>query len=476
MLPLPAYASSTLKRRWRISYLHLISATVILGLSAYTLLLFYSRTPTYLQKEVQHLRNIPNDFSQLSSRKGGVIDEDVLKETMAVVNNLRVEFNRQEREKEAGQGWTHWFLSPFSITRDALVVSSTHAYPSCPTRLDERYTSALYSKRTFIAINLLQNEELMPTLTRELVALIRVLGPDRVFVSIYENASMDLTVMHLRLLCKVLDALGTPYKVIAKGLMEPQQKEHGHRISRLSSVRNAAMEPLQDLDPLEFDNVLWLNDIFHCHTDVLELLLQKQKQGAVQACGLDFGPKGLIYDRWVLRNMRGRPFYNYSDIVDFFSSDITYKTRPMVLPLAEDSEDKSALERGNPFQVFSCWNGVTALSASVFAPPLSLRFRTALNDRNSTDGVTDKASECYLSSVDLWKAGMGKIMVVPRVRQVFLAYSLDVYESDRVSAAYGERLQTTPQIKWQTTPPDTVYMNNFAVWYLPETPEPWDEA
>ncbi|CAE6481042.1 unnamed protein product [Rhizoctonia solani] len=421
MLPLPAYASSTLKRRWRISYLHLISATVILGLSAYTLLLFYSRTPTYLQKEVQHLRNIPNDFSQLSSRKGGVIDEDVLKETMAVVNNLRVEFNRQEREKEAGQGWTHWFLSPFSITRDALVVSSTHAYPSCPTRLDERYTSALYSKRTFIAINLLQNEELMPTLTRELVALIRVLGPDRVFVSIYENASMDLTVMHLRLLCKVLDALGTPYKVIAKGLMEPQQKEHGHRISRLSSVRNAAMEPLQDLDPLEFDNVLWLNDIFHCHTDVLELLLQKQKQGAVQACGLDFGPKGLIYDRWVLRNMRGRPFYNYSDIVDFFSSDITYKTRPMVLPLAEDSEDKSALERGNPFQVFSCWNGVTALSGIV-------------------------------------------------------AYSLDVYESDRVSAAYGEPSQTTPQIKWQTTPPDTVYMNNFAVWYLPETPEPWDEA
>ncbi|KAF8752908.1 hypothetical protein RHS01_07323 [Rhizoctonia solani] len=341
----------------------------------------------------------PNDFSQLSSRKGGVIDEDVLKETMAVVNNLRVEFNRQEREKEAGQGWTHWFLSPFSITRDALVVSSTHAYPSCPTRLDERYTSALYSKRTFIAINLLQNEELMPTLTREL---------DRSHSSVGTGP----------------DALGTPYKVIAKGLMEPQQKEHGHRISRLSSVRNAAMEPLQDLDPLEFDNVLWLNDIFHCHTDVLELLLQKQKQGAVQACGLDFGPKGLIYDRWVLRNMRGRPFYNYSDIVDFFSSDITYKTRPMVLPLAEDSEDKSALERGNPFQVFSCWNGVTALSA-----------------------------EQQIEWLIPW------------------TYTNRIEYLQRTV-----NLQTTPQIKWQTTPPDTVYMNNFAVWYLPETPEPWDEA
>ncbi|CAE6470037.1 unnamed protein product [Rhizoctonia solani] len=474
MLPLPAYASSTLKGRWRVSYLHLLSATALLGLSAYTLLLFSSRTPTQLQKEVQHLRSIPNDFTQISGRKSGAIDEDALAETMTVVHNLRVEFNRQEREKDAGEhGWTNWFLSPFAVTRDALVVSNTHAYPSCPTRSDEQYSSALYTKRTFIAINLLQNEELMPTLTRELIALIRVLGPDRVFVSVYENASMDLTVMHLRLLCKVLDALGTPYKVVAKGLTELQQKEHGHRISRLSALRNAAMEPLQELNPLEFDNVLWLNDVFHCHTDVLELLLQKQKQGAVQACALDFGPKGLIYDRWVLRTMRGQPFYNYSDLVDFFSSDITNKPRPWVLPLAEDDNDKSALEKGNPFQVFSCWNGVTAFSASVFAPPVSLRFRTALNDANSTDGVTDKASECYLSSVDLWKAGMGKIMVVPRVR---VAYSLDVYESDRASMAYDARSVATPQIKWQTTPPETVYMHNFAAWYLPETPEPWDEA
>ncbi|CCO30253.1 Alpha-1,3-mannosyltransferase CMT1 OS=Cryptococcus neoformans var, neoformans serotype D (strain JEC21 / ATCC MYA-565) GN=CMT1 PE=1 SV=1 [Rhizoctonia solani AG-1 IB] len=473
MLPLPAYAHSTLKRRWRISYLHLLSATALLGLSAYALLLFSSRTPTYLQKEVQRLRSIPNDFSQVSSRKGGTIDEDALVETLAIVDNLRVEFNRQEREKIAEHGWTNWALSPFSITRDALMVSSTHAYPSCPTRRDGQYLSALYAKRTFIAINLLENEELMPTLTRELIALIRVLGPDRVFVSVYENASMDLTVMHLRLLCKALDALGTPYKVIAKGLMELQQKEHGHRISRLSSLRNTAMEPLQELSPLEFDNVLWLNDVFHCHTDVLELLLQKQKQDAVQACALDFGPRGLIYDRWVLRNMRGRPFYNYSDLVDFFSSDITKKPRPMVLPLAEDAHDKAALEKGDPFQVFSCWNGITALSASVFAPPVSLRFRTALNDANSTDGVTDKESECYLSSVDLWKAEMGRVMVVPRVR---VAYSLDVYEADRASKAYGAPPLTTPQIKWQTTPPETVYMNNFAAWYIPETPEPWDEA
>ncbi|CAE6447673.1 unnamed protein product [Rhizoctonia solani] len=473
MLPLPAYTSSSsaFKRRCRVSYVHLLTATALFVLSAYTLLLFSSRTPTHIQQQVQHLRSLPSDFVQSSNRKGGAIDEDSLAKTLATVDGLRAEFNRQEREQETEKGWANWMLAPFSITRDALVVSSTHAYPTCPTSADPHYSSSLYYKRVFIAINLLQNEELMPTLTRELVALIRVLGPDRVFVSIYENASMDLTIMHLRLLCQVLESLGTPYKVIAKGLTELQQKENGHRISRLSAVRNAALEPLSN--PSEFDTVLWLNDIFHCHTDVLELLLQKQQQGAVQACGIDYGPKGLIYDRWVMRNMRGMPFYNQSDLVEFFSSDITYKPRPEVLPFPEDTLDKAALERGEPFQVFSCWNGVTAFSASAFAPPTSLRFRTALNDPNSKDGVTDKASECYLSSVDLWKHGMGRVMLVPRVK---VAYSLDIYEWDRTPAGYDPTVVTTPRINWKTAPPKQVWMHNFAAWYAPEVPEPWDEA
>lgn len=116
------------------------------------------------------------------------------------------------------------------------------------------------------------------------------------------------------------------------------------------------------------------------------------------------------------------------------------KPRPQILPEVEDTQDRHAYEAGNPFQVFSCWNGVTAFSgkdthpirilgsepsdvclalADAFAPPTSLRFRTAHNDPDSKDGVTDKASECYLSSVDLWKAGLGRIIVVPRTRYIF---------------------------------------------------------
>jgi hypothetical protein len=49
-----------------------------------------------------------------------------------------------------------------------------------------------------------------------------------------------------------------------------------------------------------------------------------------------------------------------------------------------------------PFQVYSCWNGVTVLRASLFLPPYNLRFRT-------NDG-TDVDSECYLICKDVWRA------------------------------------------------------------------------
>ncbi|KAB5592320.1 Alpha-1,3-mannosyltransferase CMT1 [Ceratobasidium theobromae] len=460
--------------------------TALLGICAYTLLLFSIVTPTQLERTVRGLRAVPNDFVQESNTKKEFItagDEKIIVDTIAAVDGLRFEFNRQQQETPVG--WMEWLSAPLSLARDALPVSSARKYPSCGlSEADKmRYTSLKRGGRIFIAINLLDNEELMPTLTRELLALLRELGPDRFFVSIYENGSMDLTVMQLRLLCKILDTIGTPYRVVARGMMELQQKENGHRISRLSLARNIAMEPLimaqnstSSSSSESFETLLFLNDVFHCHGDVLELLLQKRRNQAVQACGLDSGPRALIYDRWVLRTMRGGPFYRQKDLIDFFAppdDDMDSKPRPQILPEVEDTQDRHAYEAGNPFQVFSCWNGVTAFSADAFAPPTSLRFRTAHNDPDSKDGVTDKASECYLSSVDLWKAGLGRIIVVPRTR---VGYSLDVYEADRASSTYGPASGSPPLIGWSTTPPGKVVMHDFAQWYAPETEEPWDEA
>ncbi|KAG8693015.1 hypothetical protein FRC08_009376 [Ceratobasidium sp. 394] len=479
MLPVPASAAIRSWRRWKRSYIFGVTAA-LLTITAYTLLLSLTTPHTQLEKTVRALRALPNDFLHESHGIQDVRpDIQAIADTFATIDGLRHEFERQERQSRLG--YLERFMASFSASRNALVVPNTVAYPSCELSAPdkERYSDLRRDGRIFIAINLLQNEELMPTLVRQLLTLLEVLGPGRAFVSIYENASMDLTVMHLRLLCKVLDTVGTPYRVIARGLTELQQKEHGHRISRLAYLRNIVLQPLflaqnstSATRDNSFETVVFLNDVFFCHGDVLELLLQKKRNRASQACGLDFGPRGLVYDRWVLRTMRGTPFYQQKELVDFFGppDDIELKPRPRILPEEADEQDRLALETGDPFQVFSCWNGVTAFTASVFALPTSLRFRTARNDPDSKDGVSDKASECYLSSIDLWKAGLGRVMVVPRAR---VAYSLDVYNADRASSAYNTTTGA-PLIQWSPAPPPEVVMHDFGLWFASETKSAWD--
>ncbi|QRV81156.1 alpha-1,3-mannosyltransferase CMT1 [Ceratobasidium sp. AG-Ba] len=438
-------------RRWRRTYI--FAATAISTIVAYILFLSLTTPQTQLERTVRALRALPNDFASSSvGVRHKRPDAKKITNTLAVVDSLRYEFDRQDRQHESN--YMKWLTSSFSAARTALRVEPL--YPSCTRPAASDLKELRQTGRVFIAVNLLQNEELMPTLTRQLLALSEVLGPERLFVSIYENASMDLTVMHLRLLCKILDAAGTPYRVIARGLTELQHKEDGHRISRLAHLRNTVLEPLF-MTHGKFETVLFLNDVFFCYGDVIELLLQKKRNNATQLA--DFA----------------RPFYRQQDLVEFFGppDDIEQKPRPQILPEPADSKDRLALGRGDPFQVFSCWNGVTAISASAFAPPTSLRFRTAHNDPNSKDGATDKASECYLSSVDLWKAGSGRVMVVPRTR---VAYYLDVYNADRAPSAYNSTSMSSPLIKWSPTPPAEVVMHDFGMWFAPETKEAWDSA
>ena len=92
---------------------------------------------------------------------------------------------------------------------------------------------------------------------------------------------------------------------------------------------------------------------------------------------------------------------------------------PQLLPY--DEADRLRFEANLPIQVFSCWNGATVIDAAAFLPPHNLRFRVAQHDLDE-DGkpkeVTEAQSECFLSSVDLWKMGMGKIVLAPRARYV----------------------------------------------------------
>jgi alpha-1,3-mannosyltransferase len=70
--------------------------------------------------------------------------------------------------------------------------------PTCPwsTWHMLRYSPLSHSTRpinTYLAMNLYQNEEVLPTFFQELPIIINHLGPRNVFVSIYENNSEDKT-------------------------------------------------------------------------------------------------------------------------------------------------------------------------------------------------------------------------------------------------------------------------------------------
>ena len=67
--------------------------------------------------------------------------------------------------------------------------------------------------------------------------------------------------------------------------------QEGHRIHVLAALRNKLLEPLSNPDvvqALPFRNVVFMNDVVHCATDVLEVLLQKRMQKADMACAMDY--------------------------------------------------------------------------------------------------------------------------------------------------------------------------------------------
>ncbi|GAA5891131.1 hypothetical protein JCM5296_004902 [Sporobolomyces johnsonii] len=329
----------------------------------------------------------------------------------------------------------------------------------------------------FIAINLYDSSSVIPSLVRALRSLLTSLGPTRFHVSIYENGSNDATPKQLYVLAALLKRLGAGFTIVSDAERQAGWKEGG-RIEGLAELRNLALKPLYDAPPGTFDRVLFLNDVHLCEADLLELLFQHEVQSADMSCGMDFkalkikefeaeGYPLLFYDVWVARDMEGLPFY-----------EIEYPKGDWVLPspVMPRSASRFRYDSLLPIQVYSCFNGVTVLDASLFAPPHSIRFRS--QDRS------DIHSECYLVCSDIWKAlsplnvdgspnkhGRGaRIQVVPRAS---VGYEVDEYEGarkDRNTTAFeydgAERAAQNERemVEWEQWPPRLVTTYPYGRW------------
>ncbi|KEI39052.1 glycosyltransferase family 69 protein [Mixia osmundae IAM 14324] len=331
----------------------------------------------------------------------------------------------------------------------------------------QRYLKVAGSRESIlIAFNARNVEAVLPSIVQELLVILDHLGSKRIHISIYENGSHDATVAQLYVLSKLFDKIDVSYTIRCDGKFVPAMDLPNRRIDSLAKIRNAALLPLTDIFVAGqnggFDQVVFLNDVFFCAADVIELLHSRMFLDASMTCAMDYqrlevpefrsqGYPMLFYDVWVARDILGLPFYAIE------------KDGTWVLPsppLKQNRHDHARYDSNLPFQVFSCWNGITVIQAKAFYPPHSLRFR-AINH-------TDASSECYLFNVDLWKTGLGRIAIIPKARVAYTLREYDEVRQDLNTTAWqlsGRHIVSAREdFDWKNFPPKRVAHYDFGHW------------
>jgi len=255
----------------------------------------------------------------------------------------------------------------------------------------------LRKKKFFIAALLYNSEELFPHWGIELMRIVELVGDDgfaNIFISIHDSNSNDATPKLVRELKAKLVRMGIPHDVQTSETWKPPPvTKHTDRIKRLAGFRNVALRGLTDSFAAEYDEVIYLNDVFFCATAVLNQLLASHRNDADLTCSVDMvydkpgqGPR--FYDVWVARDPSGKRFVNE-------------------FPYTGHNGTKDSWNNGDAFPAFSCWNGIVVMKANLFQ-------KERLSFRAGRAPFECMASECELFARDMWMIGRHKILVEPK--------------------------------------------------------------
>jgi hypothetical protein len=244
------------------------------------------------------------------------------------------------------------------------------------------------AERVYIASIHWNNEHILRShWNNAVVALAKALGPENVFVTVYESGSWDNSKSVLRELDIALgkhnidrnitlsdtthrdELLIVDEKKGAGWIETPRGKKELRRIPYLSRLRNWTLEPLKELSRQgkRFDKVLFLNDVVFtvcfkdCCLEWVEMLMTVQTEDVLRlldtndgeyaaACSLDFSRPPQFYDTFALRDADGH--------------EMLMQTWPYFRARAS----RRALLANRPTPVTSCWNGMgNSRSLSLFS-------------------------------------------------------------------------------------------------------------
>ncbi|GAA5960468.1 hypothetical protein JCM3765_003644 [Sporobolomyces pararoseus] len=359
-----------------------------------------------------------------------------------------------------------------------------------------KYSSLPSQGPYLFALNLYNSQSVLPTLSNALLFLSNFLGPQNVHISIFENGSTDNTTLALAHLSRGLDYLGVGHTILSDSKKTDWSKVD--RIEQLSVFRNVALKPIEQKN---FSDVVFINDVHIQGLDALELLWQRREQNADAVCGFDWretrgifsklGKNSIkMYDSWVARSITGNMLRSRLDIWSEARNGVEE-----LFNLEEDRASKKRFDRGLPIPVYSCWNGMIALTAEPFRttgvnpkvyerngpilnegqtmfkpvrqPP---RFRSALKSQGEC-----AASECKTLAKDFWSRGYDRWVMIPTVRST---YSPSIYSHPHLLSlmSRAKSFQTSSESALERSDP---FFSNKIDWSRPEWKAPksvvcWD--
>lgn len=261
--------------------------------------------------------------------------------------------------------------------------------------------------KVFIVSNLYNNEYILPTYTSSLNNFIHTLGTENVFVSIYESYSTDCTKSMLAQLDRDLHQINVSRRILLddRATRKGKLSAVSDRVDFLANVRNTAMQPLVKAS-VQFTHVLWINGIVFTTQDALNLL--RTNNGHYdQACAMDFIGNG-FYDTWLTRDTHG-------------------DTLKRQWPYLKSGKDVDAMRHGKPFEVNSCWNGISAFDAKWFYPSNNGSApRSSALESVDEDGLLQLALKFRASEASMPVFGMSvDIVRHPSGDLSFTPYDLD---------------------------------------------------
>ena len=352
----------------------------------------------------------------------------------------------------------------------AILTPEDKSFPrlECPAPSGDRYSYLRGSgkiespesvrPRYFFALDLHQCIDVLPRLFGSIIESIRYLGPENCALSVVEGRSTDGTFEVLKLLRTELEPIGVKY-FLKSSEINPGGENTPDRIKALAELRNIALQPLVAHPDQYASNVtvVFINDVAICMEDILELVHQRLHQKADMTCAMDWtfvGPDPTFYDVWIARGMNGDSFFNIPADGNWNSAWNLFWNNP---------EAQQHQRSGQPFQVFSCWNGAVAFTAKPLTEQ-KIKFRAAYD------------SECFQGEPkifcrEMWQQGYGKIAVIPSVN---LEYSDEAAKKIKAQKGYVSKWveQEPTMIDWNSEPPLQV---KCIPTYGNQTWLPWDE-